>query len=456
VVLITGSVINPNIFRAYDIRGVYGKDLTEETMRKIGRAFADLFVSDVAVVGMDGRRSGPYLKDAFIEGILQAGKDVIDVGLVPRGACLFRAWKSKKPSAYVTASHLTKEWNGVKFSYEDAVEFFEEDNYRVRDYVMAGKFKTADKPGHRKGADATGEYKRFVLSRIPTSSKSMNVVIDCGNGTGGLAAPDMFKKLGFRVKTLFKEVDGDFPNRPSEITEDSLAVLKKNVVHYDFGVAYDGDSDRMTLLDEKGRLLGPELTSHIILLELAERERGPIVANVECLKIMDDIAKRLGRRIFRIRVGNSFMVREVEKRGACLGVERSGHFCIPSVIPMDDGIAASLYAASVLTRTGKKLSEIVDGMPLYPFRRFKVDCLDDVKFKVIESLKKRLSGEYEKVNTLDGVRVDFDYGWVLIRASNTGPIIRLSIEATDEPKLKELGKKFMAVLREEIGNVRSS
>ena len=161
-----GSVINSNIFRAYDVRGVYGKDISEEIMKKVGNAFANLFVKDVSIIGMDGRKSGPSLKKAFTEGVLESGKDVIDVGLVPRGVCLFWAWKLKKPSAYITASHLTKEWNGVKFAYDDAVEFFEDDNYKVRDAVIAGKYKTANKPGHKSNADVTEKYKQFVLSKI--------------------------------------------------------------------------------------------------------------------------------------------------------------------------------------------------------------------------------------------------------------------------------------------------
>ncbi len=456
MVLVSGSVINPSIFRAYDVRGVYGDDITEEIMKRIGNAFANLFVKDVAIIGMDGRKSGPSLKKAFIEGFLETGKDIIDVGLAPRGACLFWAWKLKKPSAYVTASHLSKEFNGVKFSYGDAVEFFEDDNYKVRDAVISGKYETAKKAGHCSDAKVIEKYKDFVLSKIRKASRPLNIIVDCGNGTGGIVAPDLFSRLGFKVDTLFGDVDGEFPNRSSEITEDTLTELKKRVTGFDLGIAFDGDSDRMTLMDEKGRLLGPELTSHIILMEISKHEQGPIVANVECLKIMDEIAEKLGREIFRIRVGNSFMVREVEKRGACLGVERSGHFCIPSIIPMDDGIAASLYAASVLSRTGKKLSEIADEMPLYPFKRLKAECSDETKFVVIENLKKRLAKEYDKVNTMDGVRVDFDYGWALIRASNTGPIIRLSIEAVDEKRIEELSDKFLSILKEEIKEVRSS
>jgi len=445
----TDSNINPSLFRAYDIRGVYGTDLTEDVMERVGNGFGNGFVKDAAVVGMDGRVSSPGLKKAFIDGVLKAGLDVIDVGLVPRGVCLFWAWKVKKPSAYITASHLPKEWNGIKFAYDNGVEFLEEDNRKIGEVVLKGRYKSAPSPGKTKTEDVIDNYKKFILSKIGRVARPLRVVVDCGNGTGGLVAPELFSQLGFSVKTLFKDVDGDSPKRPWVVEDSALSELKKRVREADFGVAYDGDSDRMSLVDEHGRVLGPEVASYIILQDLVKSEPGPIIANVECLKIMDEIAKRNGRQIHRVRVGNSFLVQAVLEKHACFGVERSGHFCIPSIIPMDDGIAASLYAACALARTGKKLSQIVDALPLYPFKRIKVDCADELKFGVIERVKKRLSAEYANVNTIDGVRVDFDYGWVLIRASNTGPVIRLSVEADDARKLLELGEKFLKILREE-------
>ena len=448
-----GLDINPNIFRDYDIRGVFGTDLTVQVMERIGRAYASHFVKSAVVVGMDGRKSGPTLKSAFIRGILDSGKDAIDVGLVPRGVCLVWAWKRKLPGAYITASHLPPEWNGVKFSDEKGIELTEEGNKKVGSLSIDGIFRKPKREGKLATVDgkvAIEQYQKHVISKVKKAGRPMRVLIDSGNGTGGLAAPGIFRKLGFTVDVMFGDVDGSFPNRPSEIDEKSLEKMKRGIVGYDAGVAYDGDADRMALMDEKGRLLGPEVTSKIILDELVKHESGPIIANVECLKIMDEIAGGYGRRIFRVPVGNSFMVRAIEEKNGCFGVERSGHFCIPSIVPMDDGLSASLYALSAVSRTGKKLSGIADGIPQYPFERFKVECDDETKFVVVENLKNRLRKEYDGVNTLDGVRVDFDSGWVLIRASNTGPAIRLSVEADDRKKLKELSGKFLKILMDEI------
>jgi phosphomannomutase len=366
---------------------------------------------------------------------------------------MFFAWKKGFSSAYITASHLGPEWNGVKFGHPSGTEFFEEENYRVRDMVIGGGAADTKIMGKLGKGEALKAYNDYLAARIKPAKRKLKVVVDCGNGTAGLSAPGILRKLGFDVKVLFGEVDGRFPNRPSEIDEHSLLRLSKEVAGAgaDIGLAYDGDADRMALMDGKSRLLGPEASSFVILEELASETKGPIIANVECLKMMDDVAGKHKRKLYRIRVGNSFMVHEAERHGACFGVERSGHFCIPSILPMDDGIVASIYAASALSRMKKSLSEIVDGLPSYPFSRMKVECQDDKKFFVMERLKKRLMEKYSKVNAIDGVRVDFADGWVLARASNTEPMIRLSVEADDEKRLAEISKEFLGMLKEEIG-----
>lgn len=448
--------INPTIFRAYDIRGIYGKDLDEEIMEKVGVAFSSEFVKGTVVVGMDGRNSSPKLKGAFIKGATETGKNVIDLGLVPRGVCMYWAWKKRLTSAYITASHLGKEYNGIKFAYDDGIELLEDDNNKVRDRVINFVNEYQDGKGKVIEEEHTKDYIDYILTKIKPAKKKLKVVIDCGNGTGGIVAPALFAKLGFTAKTIFREVDGSFPNRSSEISEENLSELKKEARGSDFGVAYDGDADRMTLIDENGRVLDPESVSFIILKELVREEKGPIIANVECLKIMDEIARLSNRDIHRIRVGNSFLVQAVKEKGACFGVEKSGHYCIPSILPLDDGIAASLYAASVLSRSEKKLSEIVDEIPIYPFKRIKIDCPDEIKFRVIENLKEKLGSAYEKVNTIDGVRADLDDGWILIRASNTEPLIRLSIEANDNTVIEKLSEKFLSLVNHEIREVKSS
>ncbi len=448
------SAVNPDIFRAYDIRGVYGRDLSPEIMERIGNAFARRFVREKVVVGMDGRKSGPCLKEAFISGVRGAGKGVVDVGVVPRSACLFWGWTNNLPSAYITASHLPKEWNGVKLARADGVDFFQRDIDVLKEEVLAGRFVASRSEGRLSSADSLTPYKEYLLAKVKRASRPLRVVVDCGNGTGGLLVPELFEQLGFSLTVLFGEVDGEFPNRPSEIEEKALDKLRAEVRRADVGVAYDGDSDRMALMDERGRLLAAEAAAYVILRELAREHPGPIVANVECLKVMEELAKRLGRTVCPTPVGNAFMVHAVRTQNACLGLERSGHFCIPSLLPIDDGIAASLYAASALSRCKEKLSALADSLPSFPFRRAKIACEDSVKFRVMERVGARLLAQYENVCTLDGVRVGFAFGWVLIRASNTEPAIRLSVEAETEEALCELEERFLNLLREEIDRAR--
>lgn len=432
-----------HIFRAYDVRGIYGDDLDEDVMEKIGNV-SRVFVKDAMIVGRDNRISSEGLQGAFISGLSKAGKDVIDIGVVPRGVCLFYAWRTHKTSAYITASHLPPEWNGVKFSDENGITFLEKENYKIRDMVQEEDF-VLKRHGRIIRKNVVEEYKKHLLSKIHLA-KPLKVLIDCGNGTAGLVAPDLFEGAGADVDCIFAEPDGSFPNRQSDVND--LSVLRKRMDGYDIGIAFDGDADRIALVDELGRVLNAEATSYLILKQLLPIEKGPIVANVECLRIIDKIARDFGRKVYRTRVGNAFMVQASLQKNACFGMERSGHYCIPSISPLDDGIVASLYAILSLSKMNKKLSSIVDEIPRYPFKRVDIPCPDSIKFKVVEELKQLLS-KY-KVNTADGIRIDFQKAWVLIRASNTSPLIRLTIEAETQEKLGKLKKKFLSVIEKKV------
>jgi phosphomannomutase len=248
---------------------------------------------------------------------------------------------------------------------------------------------------------------------------------------------------------IFREPDGS-PNRGSDLTDETLKKAVSMAGNYDITFAYDGDSDRLALIDSKGRLAEAETIAYMILKELLKREQGPVVANVECSNIIDRIADQYNRTVNRVRVGNTFMMQTIYDNNACFGVETSGHFVIPSIFPFDDAIAVSLFAAYALSRVGKDFSEIVDGMPGFTRYRVNLECPDNKKFKVVEGIRKRLSGEYESINTMDGVRVDFDKAWVLIRPSNTSPLIRLTIEAENKDEFEKLKGKFSEIVKEGI------
>ncbi len=444
-----------SIFRSYDIRGVYGENLTDGMMENIGNLICQYSEKKDFVVARDGRLSSPALSEALIRGVRKAGGNVTDVGVNPLGSGFFRAWKSGMIFLYVTGSHLGKEHNGVKLFRPNGEGFREEEIMRIRDMYKEGRF-IERKEGKLEVVDSRkviDGYIDYLLSRI-RPKRRMRIILDCGNGAASLIAGKLFKKAGFEVKVLFGELDGNFPNRQPDQMKDPLDALKEGVREHDLGIAYDGDGDRMTPVDDRGRKLEPEQTSYVILSEVLGKEKGPVVANVECTRMLDDVAGRFGRRVERIKVGHTFLAETIHKLGGAFGVERSGHFMLPSLIPYDDSLAISYYMACVLSSQDRKLSEIVDGMKSSPFDRDGFECSDSVKFRVIENLQKRFGEEFERVNTMDGVRVDFPDGWVLIRASNTSPKIRITVEADNEERLREIKERFAKELKKEISALK--
>jgi len=438
-----------NIFRSYDVRG-NDKELTPEVIKEIGKAFAVYEKSKNIVVGHDMRLNSPQLNKALIEGLTESGKNVFSIGLVPMGVAMFYAWKNKMTLAYITGSHLPKDRNGVKFFHSNGVGFFEHENFKIRDIFM--------KDESRKGKgiikiisdkETIEKYKKYLISKIKPARK-IKILVDCGNGMAGVFAPSLFKEAGFDVVSVFENLDGTFPNRMPDPHEDSLTKAVKLSKKTDIGVAYDGDGDRMLILDEKGRKITPSQTSYFILSELLKTVKGPIVANVECSGVIDTVAKKFSRKVIRVPVGHTFLVQGVHKEKAAYGVEESGHFALPFLVPFDDAMAVSYYTACILSKTQRKLSEIADDVPKFYNKRFSYKCPDDVKFKLIDTIKKKFSEKYKKINKLDGVRIDLEEGWVLIRAANTSPIVRITIEAEDEKNFLKLKNIFIPLFENEI------
>jgi phosphomannomutase len=440
--------ISRDIFRDYDIRGIYGKNIDEAVFEKIGNGFRVLSNGTI-VVGIDCRTSGPSLKDAFIKGATAAGQNIIDVGLVHRAVAMFWGWKTGNPIAYVSASHLSSEWNGLKSTKADGIDFGTE-NAKIYDIIKKGDF-VKDCTGSVDKRDVTSEYKEHVKTKMPRAARNLKVLLDCGNGTACPVAKELFADLGYTVDTIFEEPDGNFPNRESDIKDDgNLTEAIKRAPGFDMTVAYDGDGDRMVLIDDMGRVLKPEQTAYLILSELLKRERGPVIANVECSDVVDKIAKEHDSEVKRSRVGYNFVIKEVYKTGGCFGMETSGHYIIPSIIPLDDAVAVSLYAAYALSASGKRLSDFVDSIPPFVRKYVNFDLeSDSEKFSIMKRLEKRLADE--KASRIDGLKIIRDDGWVLIRPSNTSPVLRLTVEVADERKSEALIKEFTDMIKEETG-----
>ena len=440
-----------HIFRSYDIRGIVGKDLSPDIMRRIGQAFGSYVKQDI-MLAHDCRTHSTILKTAFMEGFLSCGLDIEDAGLLTLGAGMFHAWKNEKIYAYITGSHLTKEWNGIKFFHANGIGFIDDTNRKIRDKFFDGKFLSGD--GKSVTSDNTGivkKYRDYLLSKLRLRNK-ISVVLDCGNGCAGLIAPRLFREAGAETSVIFEELDGDFPNHLPDPQDFALVELKKRVVETgsDIGIAYDGDGDRTALIDDKGNFTSPEETSCLILSELLKTQKGDVVANVECTKAIDMIAAKFNRKVIRVPVGHTFLMDAVHKHKASFGVESAAHYCIPYFVPFDDSTVVGLYAAQILSEREEKLSDFKKRVPKYPFARVSFECPDSLKFGIIKNIAAKASKEFRQVNTMDGLRVDIENGWALLRASNTSPYVRLTVEGVTENDKKGIQKMFLDYLKEEM------
>ncbi len=439
-----------HIFRSYDVRGVVGQDLSEGIMEKIGLAFGTYIKKD-AVVACDVRTHSPALKSAFIAGFIKSGKNIEDIGILSLGSGMFHAWQSGKEFAFITASHLPKEWNGVKFFHADGRGFIEQKNYAIRDLFLLNRNAqhTTGKISNAESRNVIVKYINYLNSKVKIK-KSLSVVLDCGNGCACLLAPELFKKAGCKVNSIFDSVDSNFPNREPDPIEKELSVLKKEVSGHDMGIAYDGDADRTAIIDDKGKFMKPEETSFIILSQLLKHEKGPVVANVECTRVIDLAAEKFGRQVIRVPVGHTFLMDAVHRNHAAFGVEVAGHYAIPHIIPFDDSIVIGLYLGQVISESGSSLYELRKDIPVTHFERLNFHCPDNVKFRLIKDLSEKLSKDFKNVNKMDGIRIDLDNGWCLIRVSNTSPNIRLTVEGSTEHDKTALQKMFLDYLRTEM------
>jgi phosphomannomutase len=446
--------INPFIFRAYDIRGIYKKDIDEEVFRRIGFVLGKK--NKKFLVGHDIRKSGKNLAMALIEGLVTAGSKVFFCGKSSFGLCYFSGFKLKVfKTLFVTASHLPGEWNGLKINYGDGEPVSSREIEKIRDKVLKiEERKIKFKKSKFKKVNFKKEYIKTLLEKFPLlKERKLKVVLDCGNGATSLVAPQVFKKFGFEVVELFCKENPNFPNRDPEPTLESTKILRERVISEkaDFGVAFDGDGDRGVLIDNRGRFLSGNQVGIILGKDiLKESKNKKVVRTVSCSMAIDEELKKYGAKIIETPVGHTFVISAVKKKRAVLGIEESNHIVIPQYFLFDDAVLIPLKVSEIIIKERKKLSEVVDQIKIYPFEEIVFECPDEKKFEVVKNLAEKFKKEYKKVNALDGVKVIFDFGWILIRASNTSPKIRLYVEGKTKRKLKFLKDKFSKILKKWI------
>jgi phosphomannomutase / phosphoglucomutase len=445
--------LNPFIFRAYDVRGKVGIDITPEGFEQVGRAFGTLVRrrgGRVVALGRDNRVSSRALKDAFGAGVLSTGLDVVDIGINHTPLLYFATahWRLDG-GATVTGSHNPVSDNGVKMVHAGAAPLTEEEIQGLLATIRAGAFERG--AGRLSTRDPREDYFHAITAHVRLGRR-LHVVVDAGNGIAGVFAPELLRRLGCEVTELYCESDGSFPHHlPDPEMEENVRdlVAKVRETRADVGIAYDGDADRVGVIDEQGHRHEADLILALLARDLLSRHPGAaIVFDVKCSQVLiDDIRKHGGRPVMW-KTGHSHLKRKMREDGILLGGEVSGHmFFGENWYGVDDGILASCKFLELVAREPKSVSAHFDTLPhLFATPELKAACPDDRKFTVVAELARELKERYETVD-IDGVRVIFPDGWGLVRASNTNPYLTLRFEAKSLPAMETMRRLVYDVLR---------
>ena len=437
--------INPQIYREYDIRGVVDNDLTSDIVRQLGKGFGSHMVrlgKKSLAVGRDGRLSSGAFSEALIEGLLSTGCDVVNIGVCPTPVYYFSIFHLNKDGGImVTGSHNPPEFNGFKVSVGKSTIFGEEIQKLGR-LVEVGDFISGR--GNLSEDKVIQAYQEYIKKNIRLEKK-LRVVIDAGNGTGGVVAGPLLKDLGCEVEELYCEIDGRFPNHfPDPTVPDNLKALTERVLktRADVGIGYDGDADRIGVVDDQGNIIWGDQLMILFSREILKQQKGAtFVAEVKCSQnLFSDIEKHGGKAIMW-RTGHSLIKEKMKEEKAVLGGEMSGHiFFADRYFGYDDAIYASCRLLELLSKTERKLSSLLADVPkTYITPEIRVFCPDEIKFKVVDQVKEELKKDHPIID-VDGVRVQFQDGWGLVRASNTQPVLVLRFEALTEDRLQEIKK----------------
>jgi len=427
-----------SIFREYDIRGIVGEDLTEEIAVGIGRAFGTQMRRAGAkriALGYDIRLSAPEMREALLSGLLPCGIDVVDIGKCPTPVLYFSLFHLKVDGgAMITASHNPGQYNGFKLC-KGKHTLYGEDIQSIKGMIDRKDFELGEKPGQLTfEADFLSAYLDYFAKQF-SDFENKKVVIDCGNGAAALIAETLFKRLGCSIIPLFCDPDGTFPNHHPDPTvaenlADLIAAVKENKA--DLGIAFDGDGDRLGAVDEHGAILwGDRLTLFFAQEILKQHPGATIISEVKASQIFYDEVARLGGHPIMWKTGHSLIKSKMKESGALLAGEMSGHiFFADRYFGYDDALYAACRLIEIVVKGNKPLSAYFSDLPKsFTTPEIRVDCADDKKFDVVEKCRAYFSERY-KIIDIDGVRILFEDGWGLIRASNTQPALVLRFEAS--------------------------
>ncbi|MFH1588075.1 MAG: phosphomannomutase/phosphoglucomutase [Candidatus Diapherotrites archaeon] len=447
--------VDKSIFREYDIRGIAETQLNNEASELIGKAFGTKVKREginSVCVGADNRLSSPRIKKAFIEGILSIGVNVTDIGIVPTPLLYYSIIKlGKGAGANVTASHNPKEFNGFKLS-RGFLAFYGQEITDLYDLIQKNDFEKGKAKGILEKKDLFSDYLNEFTSRF-NFSDDLRIAVDCGNGTGSETAKTVFNALNINAEFLFCESDGSFPNHvPDPVVEKNMKSLieKAKKEKFDLGIGFDGDMDRIGVVDSKGRMVfGDQLLALYARDLLSRKPKEKIIFEVKCSQaLIEDIEKHGGIPLMH-KTGHSLIKKKMDEENSLLAGEMSGHmFFRENWFGFDDGLYAACKLIEIISCSKNSFDELIDSIPKFVSSpEIRVNCPDEKKFRLVESIKQEFLKTHKCI-TVDGVRVLFPEGWGLLRASNTQPKIILRFEAKTKNGLEKIKNVFEKKLTE--------
>lgn len=445
------------IFKAYDVRGIYGQNLTEEIAYKIGRAFVYFLKCKDVVVGTDMRISSPKLSRALMKGIVEQGANAIFIGEVCTDAVYFASGFLNKPAVMFTASHNPPQYNGMKFCRENAIPINNDTGLqKIKEIAQQEKYqKIAYKKrffGKVIKKDILKDYVKHVRKFIDAKKlRKLKVAADAGNGMAGKMIPLVFNGLPIKIIPLYFRLDGTFPNHPADPSKsENLAELQKAVRKQkcDFGMAFDGDADRIFFVDENGDVVNSNLIASLIIKNLLiKNKKEKIIHNIVCSKIVPETIKKYGGITIIERVGHSFIKDTMRRTKALFACEHSAHYYYRENYRADSGIITSLIISEIVSKENKKLSELVNEFKkYYTIEETNAEVRDkDTKLKEIEEIYKKQNPK--SISKLDGITVEFEDWRFNVRPSNTEPLLRLNLEANSEKLMEEKREEVLNIMK---------
>ncbi|MEE9168728.1 MAG: phosphomannomutase/phosphoglucomutase [bacterium] len=445
--------MNEAIFREYDIRGIAETDLTDEVTNLIGKAFgtyARRQGANTVSVGCDVRLTSPRLKGAMIDGISSTGANVIDIGTVPTPALYYSVFHyGSDGGMMITGSHNPIEYNGFKMNLTSG-SVFGEKIQELKGLIERGDFESGS--GNLRSENVVPAYQKMLNEKFDFK-RNLKIIMDPGNGTAGPLARSFFLGKGMDVECIFCEPDGSFPNHlPDPTVLKYTKALREKVVEQgaDIGIGYDGDADRIGVIDNKGRTVFADRLLAIIARDMLSRHPGEqVLFDVKCSQSLEDEIKKYGGKPLMWKTGHAILKSKMKEEKALLAGEMSGHiFFGENYYGFDDAIYASALLVRILSESDNSFAEIVDEIPaFYSTPEVRLECTDQEKFGIVADLVDYFKARYDAID-VDGVRALFGDGWGLVRASNTQPVLVLRMEAQSEERLKEIIKIFVDKLQE--------